>query len=390
MTVFTIYVGRNEGIINHFSSILREDILFAADHAEAEQIIVNQQDSVNFPLMILFEKNSVNSDAPEIEYLKRKFPQAYFVLVTDKIEKDEIPKYQKMGINDTIHPQVSEARMLNGVDFVARHQDLIISASKEQQPLGVYKCPFWKRSFDIVFSVTALIILFPLLLIVAIAIAVESKGPIVYRSKRVGSNYIIFDFLKFRSMYKDADKRLKDFMDMNQYKEADIHSYYDYSDEVTIPLAQDDPNCDNCYYSDDEIVTETDFLRERRIKNRENFVKYENDPRITKVGRIIRKFSIDELPQLINILKGDMSVVGNRPLPLYEAEKLTSDHYIDRFMGPSGLTGLWQVEKRGDSGRLSPEERKQLDIYYAKNYSFMMDVKVIFKTFTAFIQKENV
>jgi len=93
---------------------------------------------------------------------------------------------------------------------------------------------------------------------------------------------------------------------------------------------------------------------------------------------------------LINIIKGDMSIVGNRPLPLYEAEQLTSDQYIDRFLAPSGLTGLWQVEKRGDSGKLSPEERKQLDIYYANNYNFWMDMKILLKTFTAFIQKENV
>ena len=88
--------------------------------------------------------------------------------------------------------------------------------------------------------------------------------------------------------------------------------------------------------------------------------------------------------------KGDMSIVGNRPLPLYEAELLTSDEHIDRFMGPAGLTGLWQVEKRGEAGKLSAEERKQLDIQYAKNFSFGLDIKIILKTVTAFVQKENV
>ncbi len=111
---------------------------------------------------------------------------------------------------------------------------------------------------------------------------------------------------------------------------------------------------------------------------------------VTRVGRFIRKYSIDELPQLFNILKGDMSIVGNRPLPLYEAELLTSDAYIDRFMAPSGLTGLWQVEKRGDAGKMSAEERKQLDIKYARDFSFWLDMKIIFKTLTAFVQKENV
>lgn len=85
-----------------------------------------------------------------------------------------------------------------------------------------------------------------------------------------------------------------------------------------------------------------------------------------------------------------MSVVGNRPLPLYEAELLTSDEYVQRFMAPAGLTGLWQVEKRGGAGKMSAEERKQLDIKYAKEFSFRMDLMIIIKTFTAFIQKEDV
>jgi hypothetical protein len=120
------------------------------------------------------------------------------------------------------------------------------------------------------------------------------------------------------------------------------------------------------------------------------FIKIEDDPRITKVGKFIRKFSIDELPQLFNILKGDMSIVGNRPLPLYEAEKLTADSSIDRFMAPAGLTGLWQVEERGRGGAMSAEERKQLDITYGQTYSFLLDMKIILKTFKVFKQKGNV
>ena len=142
--------------------------------------------------------------------------------------------------------------------------------------------------------------------------------------------------------------------------------------------------------SDDFVISEEDYIHKKSKEKSNAFVKLENDPRITKIGRFIRKYSIDELPQLINILKGDMSIVGNRPLPLYEAELLTSDEHIDRFMGPAGLTGLWQVEKRGEAGKLSAEERKQLDIQYAKNFSFGLDIKIILKTVTAFVQKENV
>ena len=142
--------------------------------------------------------------------------------------------------------------------------------------------------------------------------------------------------------------------------------------------------------SDDFVISEEDFAKKKEKALNNTFIKLENDPRVTRVGRIIRKYSIDELPQLFNILKGDMSIVGNRPLPLYEAELLTSDAYIDRFMAPAGLTGLWQVEKRGEAGKMSAEERKQLDIKYARDFSFWLDMKILIKTLTAFIQKENV
>jgi len=386
VTVYTIYIGKDADIISRFSLFLGNLLVVAQDHVEAATKISEGKGSL--PLMILYEKNRIKVDASRIEYLKREFPTAYIVLVADRIEKEEIPHYQHCGVSDSVHLDVSETRLRNGLDFVAKNQEMIQAASLVQQPLSTYKAPLWKRTFDIITSLTAIIILSPFLIIVAILVRLESKGPIIYKSKRVGSNYEIFDFLKFRSMFRDADKRLKEFMNLNQYHEAEIDNSYDIYNATRIPVSEE--YCDDCFISDDNVITERDFMRDKSNKQKNNFVKYENDPRITKIGRVLRKYSIDELPQLFNILKGDMSVVGNRPLPLYEAEQLTSDQYIDRFLGPAGLTGLWQVEKRGDAGKLSPEERKLLDIFYANNFNFWLDIKIIFKTLTAFIQKENV
>lgn len=345
--------------------------------------------------MVLFEKSKMENDIQKIKFIKQESSLAYILLVAPEIGKNEIPHYHAAGLKDTIPPNVSITRLRNGLEFIEKNQMLIADSTHEHLPLGTYEIPIWKRCFDILFSLAAILILSPILIVVAAMIRVESPGPVIYKSKRVGSNYEIFDFYKFRSMYKDADKRLKEFLSLNQYKEVDP-LFFDYSDEIThIPvlkssLSDDIFMSENSFVSDDQVISEKEFLREKGNKQRNNFIKYENDPRITKMGKFIRKYSIDEVPQLINILMGDMSIVGNRPLPLYEAEQLTSDQYIDRFLGPAGLTGLWQVEKRGDSGKLSPEERKQLDIYYAKNFTFWMDIKIIFKTFTAFIQKENV
>jgi lipopolysaccharide/colanic/teichoic acid biosynthesis glycosyltransferase len=107
------------------------------------------------------------------------------------------------------------------------------------------------------------------------------------------------------------------------------------------------------------------------------------------LGSILRKTSLDELPQLINVLKGDMSIVGNRPLPLYEARQLTKDEYAARFLAPAGITGLWQVTKRGKDD-MSNEERIQLDINYALKNSFIDDLSLLSKTIPAMIQKEKV
>jgi lipopolysaccharide/colanic/teichoic acid biosynthesis glycosyltransferase len=118
------------------------------------------------------------------------------------------------------------------------------------------------------------------------------------------------------------------------------------------------------------------------------FFKINNDPRITKVGLFLRKTSLDELPQFLNVLLGDMSLVGNRPLPLYEAAALTTDEWAKRFMAPAGITGLWQIKKRGQD-EMSTEERLTLDIDYAERNNFMYDLWIMANTPSALIQKTN-
>jgi len=119
------------------------------------------------------------------------------------------------------------------------------------------------------------------------------------------------------------------------------------------------------------------------------FFKIKDDPRITKFGQFLRNTSLDEIPQLFNVLRGDMSLVGNRPLPLYEAEKLTKDQIAWRFLAPAGITGLWQITKRGKDN-MSPDERIALDMEYAMKNSFWLDLRIMFKTIPALLQKEKV
>ncbi len=381
-----LYIGKNQEQVDSLRSLLKEDVEVSGSYTETIGK-KSQYDSFD-ELILLCEKQTFPIDQKGIIGINKAFPHAYLVLVADSLLDKEKRAYLKLGICDTISRDLNPDKLRNIITFYAQHHSRIKSTFLEQgeKNMATFKLPLWKRLFDILFSSLVILFISPILIVVALIIKLESKGPIIYKSKRVGSNYKVFDFLKFRSMYTDADKHLKDFSTLNQYQhsEASVEKH-DVSDESL--FADDDKVL---MISDDFILTEEDFINMQRTKQSNAFVKLEKDPRITKIGQFIRKYSIDELPQLFNILLGDMSVVGNRPLPLYEAELLTSDEYIDRFMAPSGLTGLWQVEKRGGAGKLSADERKNLDIRYAKEFSFWMDISILFRTFTAFVQKENV
>lgn len=181
------------------------------------------------------------------------------------------------------------------------------------------------------------------MLLIAMIIKLESRGPVFYISKRAGRGYRIFNFYKFRTMRLDAESQKDAVKHRNEYNE--------------------DQGC--------------------------VFFKITNDPRATRFGRFLRNSSLDELPQFFNVLLGDMSIVGNRPLPLYEAAMLTTDEWSKRFMAPAGITGLWQIRKK-DRHCMSVEERIKLDITYAQKQNFLFDLWIIAHTPPALIQKSNI
>lgn len=402
-----VYLGTNPKTQERLKYIPGQLIQLTATYKDAAQACTGNINARKGHFILLFERSILNEDITAITYLKKKCNNIYIVLLTDNLSGEDRQKYLKCGINDTISKDATVTEINKKLQFIADREELLFDSKAPKYKILEFKIPIWKRLFDIIFSSIAIIILSPVFLLTIIAIRLESNGPILFKSKRVGTNYKIFEFLKFRSMYCDSDKRLKELSKShNQYSDkthpaGDIdEAKLAIGDDFIIPEPSTDAMDDGSgmiladeevmLVGDDFVVSESDFSKQKNEEINNAFVKIENDPRITKVGRFIRKYSIDELPQLFNILKGDMSVVGNRPLPLYEAEKLTGDACIDRFMAPAGLTGLWQVEKRGDSGAMSAEERKQLDIQYGQTYNFALDMKIIFKTLTAFIQKENV
>ena len=194
---------------------------------------------------------------------------------------------------------------------------------------------FIKRLFDIVCSLAALIFLSPILLLVCIAIKVESPGPVIFKQERIGKNKKTFKMYKFRSMVADAEKLKADLMKENQ-------------------------------------------------RNGPMF-KIKNDPRVTKVGRFIRMTSIDELPQLVNILKGEMSIVGPRP-SLPNEVKQFEPWMLERLSVKPGLTCYWQVQGRDN---IEFEDWMKLDVKYIRERGFLLDLKLIFKTFFVFLGDSN-
>jgi exopolysaccharide biosynthesis polyprenyl glycosylphosphotransferase len=205
-----------------------------------------------------------------------------------------------------------------------------------------------KRIMDILGSVVGLILFSPLMLMTAITVKMTSAGPIIFKQSRFGKKGVRFSFYKFRSMYWDTDDK--------------IHREY-----VT-----------NLIKGENEKINQGD--------EDGPIFKMKSDPRVTPVGKIIRKTSIDELPQFLNVLKGEMSLVGPRPPLPYEVEKYEPWHLRRVLQVKPGITGLWQVDGRSTT---SFDDMVRLDLRYVRNWSLWLDIKILLKTVRAVIRPKG-
>jgi len=349
------------------------------------------EDKINVVAIISNSEIMAPAGLSLIESIKKQdLPSVPFFLIVNHLNSNLRKLALTAGIVDVFTVPVKQSRVEKRVNFLIDNWGQLKNNIKSEIP-PIKSIPFGKRVFDIFFAGIALLMLSPLFLIVYILIKLESKGPAFYYSLRVGTGYRVFKFYKFRSMFVNADQRIKDLKHLNQYN---IDAGIEKQEEATsnIRLCTECLSYNKCQYplyADNVQWCEKDFRYSKIANSGSAFFKIKNDPRITKIGNFIRNTSIDELPQLWNVIIGNMSIVGNRPLPLYEAEKLTTDKYVLRFSAPAGITGLWQVEKRG-KGAMSEEERLMLDNVYAQNFSLKNDLKLILKTIPALLQKENV
>jgi lipopolysaccharide/colanic/teichoic acid biosynthesis glycosyltransferase len=380
-----LYIGNNINYITDygFNSLQVRNIEWKTNSMKAFDFL---HQTKCLPEVIFCESMISGINAHYISKILRsykKFNSIVFILIEKKPLRKKNIYALKSGVDEIIEPQISLLNFLPRLNFLIKYRKNRKNLRRISKLKKVINHNIIKRLFDITIALLALIILSPIILITIIALKIESKDPVFYSSKRSGRGYKVFDFYKFRSMHINADKKLDNMKSLNQYINTETEA------QKKCLKCTPSKNCSPILYVENKKICENQFLIEKKAQNFGTFIKIKEDPRVTKVGKFIRNTSIDELPQLINVLKGDMSIVGNRPLPLYEAELLTSDQWSKRFQAPAGITGLWQVEKRGKS-EMSEEKRKSLDNQYAIRNTFFYDIKLILRTIPALFQSENV
>lgn len=278
------------------------------------------------------------SDLPAAEHLPLLGPIAHLPRIVQEHAIDELiialPQHRRDQVNAAIARGFGRRVTVKLVpdlgDLLPQTLDLHYIAGRPYIGFSPVANVDWlKRAMDIILTCAGLLVIWPVLVVVALAIKLDSPGPILYRQQRVGKDGRLFEMVKFRSMHRDADRRRLELSAEN---------------EATGPL-----------------------------------FKMRNDPRVTRVGRVLRRTSLDELPQLLNVLRGEMSLVGPRP-PLPTEVEEYEEWQLGRLRAVPGMTGLWQVSGRSE---VSFHDMVRLDLHYIRNWSLSLDAEILWRTLPA-------
>jgi len=276
----------------------------------------------------------------KLEDIIKRYKLSTVIIVEEKLDKNKINKI--ISKCESILPEVKFVPDTFALKMVGVQPEYLIDTFLLSIPnnLVIPLNRFFKRVFDSLLSFILSIILIPFFIIIGILIKLDSKGPVFFIQERIGYNGKLFKFLKFRSMYVDGDKRLKEFIKKHKWAQYEWNKY-------------------------------------QKLKS--------YDPRVTRVGKFLRRFSIDEMPQIFNVLIGNMSIIG--PRPYLPREKNVIGKYASViFNVKPGLTGLWQIRGRN---KLSFRTRLKMDEFYVRNWSFFLDFMILAKTFKVVITGEG-
>jgi len=344
------YIGRTAVHIDKLVNMYKRGYAFEGIENVKAELIRNVQENKNMlPEVIICE---AGFDFAEIrsfcQFLKAHSALATipFLIDASGLSEHELKLCRKNARPDDILflNNCTDADLSAKVRFLTRIKATVANTVppriEEHFPKHQHIGFIFKRMFDILVSSIAILILSPVFLLIALAIRLESRGSIFYISKRAGRGYRIFNFYKFRTMQQGADQKMSELTHLNQYRPEGVG-----------PV----------------------------------FFKINNDPRITKLGSILRNTSLDELPQLWNVLKGDMSLVGPRPL-VADEDRMVDEWARGRLELTPGITGLWQVLGRTS---IPFEEMVRLDYLYVTNWSLWGDIRLILRTLPVVLRRNG-
>ena len=340
LTELIFYIGENADAMKWISEALGVGYSSTVDFRQAESFIPElERRKVALTAIVIdlpYDTNGLRAFLGFLERLSyRSVPVVY--LSTSLTEQDKPALVKACLVDDIFHPTRDIFTIKERIAFITRVKQSLLAGTKrvtvDRRSSGITDTGILKRFFDIVASSVLILALSPVFLIIALLIKFDSSGPVFHNSYRTGRGFRVFKYFGFRTMKVGADRMIS-------------------------PISK----------------------HHQPVGNKGRLFSWLcSDHRVTRVGKFLRRTGLDELPQLFNVLKGDMSIIGNRPLPLNEASSLTTNEHAERFVAPAGITGLWQVRRKMSDAR-SQDEMIMYDVAYAKECSLMLDLRIILQT----------